>query len=217
MWHQFGSWARFATGVWSPSANARRVLGREAHPLNTQHFGRFISQTWKSQMDDVFLCGKGQKYRDLNWSEVYDWLFVIWSICLTLRPFCWKWQRKHSCMALTMTMMWRAGEVHIARRKHFMCLSMGPGVGEVHRTYIGQSWSTTARFFVFARNPSLTLLSLSSLNGIRTGEIQRAYNGQRCTQLLVDNSSFFGHRSHHVFFSTVYLVIKAYLLVAEAK
>ena len=76
MWHQFGSWARFATGVWSPSANARRVLGREAHAFNTQHFGRFISQTWKSQMDDVFLCGKGQKYRDLNCYEVYSWLFV---------------------------------------------------------------------------------------------------------------------------------------------
>ena len=54
-----------------------------------------------------------------------------------------------------------------------MCLSMGPGVGvgvgEVHRAYIGQSWSTTARFFVFARNASLALLSLSSLNVTKTG------------------------------------------------
>ena len=41
-----------------------------------------------------------------------------------------------------------------------MCLSMGPGVGvgvgEVQRAYIGQSWSTTARF--------LSLLAMRALH-----------------------------------------------------
>ena len=97
-----------------------------------------------------------------------------------------------------------------------MCLSMGPGVGvgvgEVHRAYIGQCWSTTARFFVFARNASLALLSLSSLNGIRS---KRDPEGIYWTKVHSAAGRFMVIVHIMFFSSTMYLVIKAFILVAE--
>ena len=195
MWHQFGSWARFATGVWSPSANARRVLGREAHTLNTQHFGGFISQTWKSQMDDVFLCGKGQKYRDLNWSEVYPWLFVHFAendkVSIVLWQWQWQWCEEQ--------------EKYILQGENTLCASQW-----------GREWEwewgrSTEHILDKAGQQLVAFLSLLAMRALHycpchlsimepgAGEIQRAYIGQKCTQLLVDNVSFFGHRSYHVF------------------
>ena len=104
-------------------------------------------------------------------------------------------------MTMTMTMMLNAREVHIARRKHFMCLSMGPGVGvgvgEVQRAYIGQSWSTTARFFVFARNPSLALMHHCHLS---MGPVQERSREHKLDKGALSCWSFYGQRSHHVFF-----------------
>ena len=63
MWHQFGSWACFATDVWPPS-NASRVLGHDADTPNTQHPSTLISthilnlQTCK-QLTQAILLSKG--------------------------------------------------------------------------------------------------------------------------------------------------------------